>query len=89
MNGRIGADPPYTRGGVTITPIFRSRTTLFCSGGMGEKVPLGLLIHADTRLCIVSFTGSYTWWDELADAYPDLRDLHPVFREHPPEPQKK
>lgn len=89
MNRRIGADPPYTRGDVTITPIFRSRTTVFCSGGMGEKEPLGLLIHAGTSLCIVSFTGSYTWWDELVDAYPDLRDLHPASPENPPEPQRK
>ena len=89
MKERIGADSPYARGTATITPIFRSRTAVFSGGGMGEKKPLGLLIHTDTTLRIVSFTGSYAWWDELTDEYPRLRDLHPVFPEHSPETQKK
>ena len=84
MKKRIGVDRSYSRGEVTITPIFRSRTTLFSNGGMGNKEPLGLLIHAGTRICIVSFSESYIWWDELTEEYPDLRDLHPVFQEHSP-----
>lgn len=88
MKRRIGADSQYTRGDVTITPIFQSRTITFPGGGTGEKEPLGLLIHTPATLRIVSFTGSYTWWDELMDEYPDLRDLHPVFPEHSPETQK-
>ncbi len=81
MKEIIGADSPYTQGGVTIVPIFRSRTTVFPGGGMGEKEPLGLLIHTGTILSIISFTGSYAWWTDLADEYPVLQALHPVFPE--------
>lgn len=77
MNRNIGAERPYTRGDVTITPIFRSRTTSFPHGGMGEKEPLGLLILSGTRIRIVSFTGSYAWWDELKREFPALQTLKP------------
>jgi hypothetical protein len=81
MKGRIGADDPYIEDNVTIVPIFRSRTTVFPGGGMGEKEPLGVLILAGTTLRVVSFTGSYAWWTDLTDEYPGLQDLHPVFPE--------
>jgi len=81
MKAEIGADGPYRQDGVTIVPIFRSRTTVFPGGGAGEKEPLGVLILADTSLSIVSFTESYAWWDDLTDEYPDLQCLHPVFPE--------
>ena len=88
MNRKIGADAPYTGDSATIIPIFQSRTTVFPGGGMGEKEPVGLLIHAGTTVRIVSFTGSYAWWDELTKTYPELHTLHPVFPEHSPETQK-
>lgn len=89
MKKRIGADTPYTRDSVTITPIFQSRTTVFPGGGVGEKAPIGLLIHAGTTVRIVSFTGSYTWWDELTKTHPKLQTLHFIFPEKPSEPHKK
>lgn len=89
MNERIGVDSQYCRDDVTVTPIFQSRTTVFPGGGIGEKAPVGILIHADDTLRIVSFTGTYTWWDELTKTCPDLQNLHPVFLEKTSEPQKK
>ncbi len=89
MKERIGIDSPYTQDGVIIIPVFRSRATVFPEGGMGEKEPLGLLIHAGTTFRIISFTGSYAWWDELTDAYPELQTLQIVFQEQPPEIQNK
>ena len=89
MKERIGIDSPYTQEGVIIIPVFRSRATVFTGGGMGEKEPLGILIHAGTTFRIISFTGSYAWWDELTDAYPELQILQTVFPEQSPERQKK
>ncbi|WAI00138.1 hypothetical protein [Methanogenium organophilum] len=89
MKERIGAEGPYVLSDVTITPIFQCRTTAYPGGGMGEKEPLGLLIHAGTTLRIVSFTGSYAWWNELIDAYPELQTLQAVFQEQAPQTQKK
>ena len=81
MKETIGIDSPYTQGSMTIFPVFQSRITVFTGGGMGEKKPLGLLIHAGTNHSIISFTGSYAWWTDLTHKYPDLQTLHPVFSE--------
>jgi hypothetical protein len=89
MKTKIGIDGPYTQAGVTIIPVFQSRSTVFPGGATGEKVPLGLLMHAGTHLSIISFIGSYAWWDELVSAHPALQTLHPVFPEKSPERPKK
>ena len=81
MKEIIGADRPYIQDDVTIVPIFLGRITVFPGGGGGEKEPLGLLIHSNTTLSIISFTGTYAWWDDLTDEYPGLQDLHLVFPE--------
>ncbi|WFN34198.1 hypothetical protein L1S32_10165 [Methanogenium sp. S4BF] len=79
MKKDIGAESPYSCDGVTIIPLYRSRKTTFPGGAAGEKEPLGVLIHSGTSLSIVSFTGSYAWWEGLTDEYPGLRAIKPVF----------
>ena len=89
MKDHIGAKRPYLRNNVTIIPVCQTHTTSGSGWYAGEKKPLGVLIHSGTSLRIVSFTGSYEWWEYLTKEYPALQDVHPVFPDTTPEIPKK
>lgn len=89
MKEHIGAESPYTRGNVTIIPVCQTCTTSCFGWCTGEKKPLGVLIHSGTFLRIVSFTGSFEWWEVLTKEYPALQAIHPVFPDTTPETPKK
>jgi hypothetical protein len=79
MKQHIAAESPYTRGDVTIIPVSQTRTTSGSGWYAAEKEPLGVLVYSGTSLRIVSFTGSYEWWEYLTKEYPVLQAIHPVF----------
>lgn len=81
MKENIGAESPFVFREITIIPLFRSRTTMFPGGRAGEKKPIGILIHTGATLHILSFTGSFAWWDDLTESYPGMKVLKPVFPE--------
>ncbi len=89
MKEHISAECPYTRGGVTIIPVSQTRTTSYPGWYTGEKEPLGVLILSGTSLSIVSFTGSYEWWEYLTKEYPVLQAIHLVFPDTTSETPKK